>query len=267
MQTFMVAAVLLGLLCVMAEGAVQTETVAYQAGDTALRGYLAYDDAAAGKRAGVLVFPEWWGLNDYPKERARLLAGMGYVALAADMYGNGLAATDPTEAGKLAGQFRANWENGGRTLMRERAQAALAALAKDPRVDPERLGAIGFCFGGTCVLELAYSAPELTAAVTFHGSLTAPEPADLPRIKAHFLILHGADDPTVKPEAIIALQEGLRQAKADWEMIYYGGAVHGFSNPANDASPNHAIVAYNAEAARRSWETMREFFTEVLAKA
>jgi dienelactone hydrolase len=261
----MVMGVLAGL-CVMAQAAIKTETVTYQAGDTALQGYLAYDDAAAGKQPGVLVFPEWWGVNDYCKERARQLAAMGYVALAADMYGNGLVATDPTEAGKLTGQFRGNWENGGRALLRQRAQAALATLAKDPRVDPARLGAIGFCFGGTCVLELAYSAPNLTAAVTFHGGLTAPDPADFPQIKAHFLILHGADDPTVKPEQITALQEGLRAAKADWEMIYYGGAVHGFSNPDNVRSPNQTIVAYNAEAAQRSWETMGEFFKEILEK-
>ena len=265
MRTLLVVGILLGV-CMMAQGAIKTETVNYKAGETALQGYLAYDDAAGGKRPGVLVFPEWWGLNDYPKQRARQLAEMGYVALAADMYGNGLAATDPTEAGKLAGQFRGAWETGGRALLRQRAQAALATLAQDPRVDPARLGAIGYCFGGTCVLELAYSAPNLTAAVTFHGGLTAPDPADFPQIKAHFLILHGADDPTVTAEQIAATQKGLREAQADWEMIYYGGAVHGFSNPANDASPDHTKVAYNAEAARRSWETMGEFFKEILEK-
>ena len=155
-----------------------------------------------------------------------------------------------------------------RPLHRQRqlVVAALDVLRQRPEVDQKRIAAIGYCFGGTCVLELAYSAPNLTAAVTFHGGLTAPDPADFPQIKAHFLILHGADDPTVTAEQIAATQKGLREAQADWEMIYYGGAVHGFSNPANDASPDHTKVAYNAEAARRSWETMGEFFKEILEK-
>jgi len=262
MATVVAMLVVFGL-CAAAHAEVVTEAVQYQCGDTPLRGYLAYDNATTDRRPGVLVFHEWWGLNDYPRERARQLAEMGYVAFAADMYGEGKVTTDPTEAGKLAGQFRAAWTTGGRTLMRERAQAALAVLLKQPLVDPEHIAAIGYCFGGTVALELGYSGANVAGVVTFHGGLTAPEAADLPGIKARFLILHGADDPTIAPEAITALQQGLRQAHADWQMIYYGGAVHGFSNPAN-APATGGAVAYNEPAARRSWQAMRDFFDEVL---
>ncbi|HEY3398617.1 MAG TPA: dienelactone hydrolase family protein [Armatimonadota bacterium] len=264
MQTAVVVLLLLGL-SMATQAAIKTETVTYQAGDTVCQGYLADDDAGAGPRPGVLVFPEWWGVNDFPRERARQLAELGYVALVADMYGDGLVATDPAEAGKLAGQFRGAWDTGGRQLMRERAAAALAELVKNPRVDRQRVAAIGFCFGGTCALELAYSGAVLGGVVTFHGGLTVPEAADLARIKAHLLILHGADDPTIKPETITALQEALRQGKVDWEMIYYGGAVHGFTNPANVPAAG-SPVAYNEIAARRSGQAMRDFLAEVFAK-
>lgn len=257
MQTAL-AILLLATVCGSAEAAIKTQNVDYKSGDVALQGYLAYDDAVAGKRPGVLVFPEWWGLNDYPKERARALAEMGYVAFAADMYGKGVVATSPDEAGKLAGQFRANWEQGGQAEMRQRAAAGLAVLAKQPQVDPARLAAIGYCFGGTVALELAYSGADLSAAVTFHGGLTVPPAADRGRIRAHLLILHGASDANIKPETIAELQKALTDAGVDWEMVYYGGAVHGFSNPANTS-------AYQPRAAQRSWQTMQRFLAEVLA--
>lgn len=263
MRIVLTVALLLGL-SLAAPGAVKVEVVTYPAGEVTLQGYLAYDEAPVDQRPGVVVFPEWWGVNEYAQGRARQLAEKGYVALAADMYGNGQVATDPTEAGKLAGQFRADWTGGGRALMRERAAAALALLAQDPRVAAERLAAIGFCFGGTCALELAYSGAPLAAVVSFHGGLTVPDEADLPGMKASFLILHGADDPTIKPEQIAAFQEGLRQAGVDWEMIYYGGARHGFSNPANTGATGGS-VAYQERAARRSWQAMENFFAEVLS--
>lgn len=252
-------------LCATAEAMIKTEAVGYKSGDVALEGYLAYNSAQEGKRPGVLVFPEWWGLNDYAKMRARQLAEMGYVAFAADMYGKGVVTTDMAEAGKLAGQFRANWDSGGREMMRERAGAALAVLAKNPMVDTSRMAAIGFCFGGTCALELAYSGANLAAIATFHGGLTVPAPEDLARIKAAILILHGADDPSIKPETIAAMQKALDKGHVDWEMIYYGGAVHGFSNPANSDMSNN-MVRYDEKAAKRSWEAMRVFFNEVLRK-
>lgn len=260
------AAVLLALLaCAMASAKVVTAPVAYESGGTELEGYLAYDDALAGKRPGVLVFHEWWGLNDYAKNRAEALAEMGYVAFAADMYGKGVLAKTMDEAGKLAGQFRGRWDEGGRDLMRERAQAALAVLAKNPLVDTAHMAAIGYCFGGTVALELAYSGADLAGIATFHGGLVPPRESDLKHIKAAVLILHGADDPTVSQEAIAGTQEGLRKAGADWQMVYYGGAVHGFSNPANKGSASPAVL-YNEKAARRSWQAMKDFFTEILGR-
>lgn len=260
---FFGALVLILALCASAEAKIVTRDVPYRSGDVSLHGYLAYDDALSGKRPGVLVFHEWWGLNDFVKERARDLAQMGYVAFAPDMFGE--TTTDPAEAGRLAGQFRSNWTGGGRQLMRDRARVGLAQLTADSHVDATHLAAIGFCFGGTTALELAYSGAPLTAVVSFHGGLTVPDPADLASMKTRFLILHGADDATVKPEDITAMQDAFRKAKVDWDMIYYGGAKHGFTNPANGDKPG-AAVAYNELAARRSWQAMQDFFRDTLTQ-
>jgi dienelactone hydrolase len=243
-------------VCAMAQAAVVTRMVEYECGGKPYEGMLAYDDSISTVRPGVLVVHEFWGLNDYPKERARALAQMGYVAFAADMYGKGIVATAREEASKLAGQFRGRWEQGGRQDMRDRARAALAVLAGDPHVDPTKLAAIGYCFGGTVALELAYSGADLRGVASFHGGLTMPEEADLPNIKAKILILHGGSDAGAKPETIASLQAALTQAQVDWEMVTYGGAVHGFSNPGNTA-------AYQEAASRRSWAAMKAFFGEI----
>jgi dienelactone hydrolase len=233
-----------------------TKTVDYTQDGTVMRGFLAYDDTAPGKRPGVLVVHEWWGLNDFAKQVARKLAGLGYVALAADMYGNGHIATDRAEAAKLA-SLRENPQ-----LLRARATAALKALADNPRVDPKRLAAIGYCFGGTTVLELAYSGADLAGVVSFHGGLPKTTPDDLKRIKAAILVLHGADDSHVAAADITAFEQAMRQAKTDWQMVWFGGAVHGFANPANGNNPASG-VAYDARAARRSWQCMQDFFKEI----
>ncbi len=234
-----------------------TRTVEYGQDGTVMRGFLAYDDAFTGKRPGVLVVHEWWGLNDFARDRALKLAGLGYVALAADMYGGGATTRDRDEAGKLAGALLGNPD-----LLRARARAALQVLAADPRVDPKRLAAIGFCFGGTTVLELAYSGADLAGVASFHGGLPKARPDDLKRIKAAVLVLHGADDPHVSPADIAAFEQAMRQAGADWQMVFFGGAVHGFTNPA--AGNNQAAgVAYEARAARRSWRCLQEFFREI----
>lgn len=251
-------ALVLVCLCLTAvEAGIVTRTVEYGQDGTVMRGFLAYDDAIKGKRPGVLVVHEWWGLNDFARERALKLAGQGYAALAADMYGGGATTRDREEAGKLAGALRSNPD-----LLRARAQAALKYLAADPRVDPKRLAAIGFCFGGTTVLELAYSGADLAGVVSFHGGLPRLQPGDLNRLKASILVLHGADDPHVAPAEITAFEQAMRQAGADWQMVFFGGAVHGFTNPA--AGDNQASgVAYNARAARRSWRCLQEFFQEI----
>jgi dienelactone hydrolase len=222
-----------------------------------MRGFLACDDGLAGKRPGVLVVHEWWGLNDFARERAVKLAGLGYVVLAADMYGAGVTTRDREGARKLAGALLSN-----RDLLRSRAQEALKVLAADPRVAPKRLAAIGFCFGGTAVLELAYSGADLTGVVSFHGGLPRPQPGDLQALKAKILVLHGADDPLVPAADLTNFEQAMRQAGADWQMVFFGGAVHSFTNPA--AGDNKASgAAYDARAARRSWRYMQEFFREI----
>ncbi|MDI6854454.1 MAG: dienelactone hydrolase family protein [Deltaproteobacteria bacterium] len=232
------------------------QTVEYRQNGTLLKGYLAYDDAVKGRRPGVLVVHEFWGLNDFARQRADKLAEMGYTALAVDMYGEGKVTRDRAEATKLAGHVRST------PLMRERAQAGLKVLRKHNLVDPQRLAAIGFCFGGTTVLELAYSGADVKGVVSFHGGLTAPKPEDRKRLKAKILILHGAEDPHVKAEEIKAFQEAMRQAGADWQMIYYGGAVHSFANPEAGRDKSSG-VAYDPKAAARSWQHMQLSLQEI----
>jgi dienelactone hydrolase len=240
-----------------AQAAIRTEKVVYRHGDTELVGFLAYDDAVKGTRPGVLVAPEWWGLNDYARRRAEQLAGLGYVAFALDMYGKGKTTSDPKEAGQLAGTFRND-----RRLMRARASAGLDVLKNRPQVDPARLAAIGYCFGGTVVLELARSGADLKGVVSFHGGLATPNPADAKNIKGKVLVLHGADDTFESSAEIAAFQEEMRQARVDWQMVYYGGAVHSFTNPDADRAGIKG-VAYNEAADRRSWQAMRDFFAEI----
>lgn len=234
-----------------------TREVDYKSGETALKGFLAYDDARSGRHPGVLVIHEWWGINDYIRDRARQLAELGYVAFAPDIYGEGKVTTDPQQAGQWAGQIRQS-----PTLGRERARAGLNVLAALPQVDPDRLAAIGFCFGGTVALDLAYGGAPLKAAVCFHGSLPELKAAEAPQLKAAILALIGADDTAVKPEDRLKFEESLRKAKADWELVLYGGTVHAYTNPASDrlGMPN---IAYNARSATRAWAEMQRLFKEV----
>jgi dienelactone hydrolase len=252
------AALLVLVMAPQGLGKVVTQPVQYKQNDTVLEGFLAYDNDVKGKRPGVLIVHEWWGLNDFAKKAAERVARMGYVAFAADMYGKGKVTQSPEEAGRWAGQVK------GTPLMRERAQAGLKVLAQQELVNSRRLAAMGFCFGGTTVLELAYSGADVRGVVSFHGGLTAPKPEDLPNIKASLLVLHGADDPLVKPEEIVAFQEGMRQAKADWQMILFGGAVHSFTNPAATALKIPG-GAYDAHTAARAFQYMELFFKEIFA--
>jgi dienelactone hydrolase len=251
------ALALIGFSLAAVEARMVTRTVDYGQDGLVMRGFLAYDDGLKGKRPGVLVVHEWWGLNDFARERALKLAGLGYVALAADMYGGGATTRDREEAGKLAGALRNHPDR-----LRALAQAALKVLAADPRVDPQRLAAVGFGFGGTTVLELAYSGADLAGVVSFHGSLPRPQPRDFKGLKASILVLHGADDPHVPPADIAAFEQALRQGRADWQMVFFGGAAHGFINAAAGDNPATG-VAYDSRTARRSWRYMQEFFREV----
>jgi dienelactone hydrolase len=245
-----------------ARAAVVTKTVAYEQGGVKLQSVLVYDDQVTLQRPGVLVFPEWWGLNDYVKGRARQLAELGYVALAVDMYGGGRATTDPKVAGALAGQFY------GKPLMAERAQAALDQLLRTGLVDDKRVAAIGFCFGGAVAQTLAYSGAPLVGIVSFHGSLVPATPEAAKRNHARFLICHGALDPFTSPAALDAFKQSLDAAKIDYQLVIYSGAKHAFTNPEADAiaaATGLSGIGYNAAAARRSWALMQSFFGEIFA--
>jgi dienelactone hydrolase len=241
----------------LATAAVKTQVVEYQEGGTTLEGYLACDDAVQGKRPGVLVVHEWTGLGDYVKARARQLAEMGYLAFAADIYGKGVHPRTPQEAAAESGKYKQD-----RQLMRARVQASLAVLVANPLCDPKRVAAIGYCFGGTCVLELARSGADIAGVVSFHGGLDTPTPEDAKQIKCKVLVLHGGDDPHVPVKDVEAFENEMRAGGVDWQLVVYGGAVHGFTNSAlgNDKSRG---AAYDEKADRRSWEAMKAFFAEV----
>ena len=239
---------------------IHTEKIEYKHGDVVLQGYLAYDASNAEKRPGVLIVHEWWGHNEYAQMRARQLAEMGYVAFALDMYGKGVITSDPNKAGELAGAFYQD-----RQLMRERAGTGLDVLKKQKFADSNRLAVIGFCFGGTCALELARGGADLNGVVSFHGGLNTPHPEDAKNIKGAILALHGADDPYVKSEEVRAFQEEMRNAGVDWQLNYYGDAVHSFTNPAAGQDKSSG-AAYNEKAAERSWKAMQLFFNEIFNK-
>jgi len=248
----------LGLLAVnFAQGAVQTKTVEYKDGDTVLEGFLAYDDSIAGKMPVVLIVHEWTGLGPYVKKRAEQIAQLGYAAFAIDIYGKGIRPDNPQDAGKQASIYR-----GDRQLMRRRALAGLEEAKKFSFADANRIAAIGYCFGGGVVLEMARSGTDLKGVVSFHGNLDTPNPQDAKNIKAKVLVLHGADDPHVPQEQITAFQNEMRSAKVDWQMVFYGNAVHSFSNPDAGNDPSKGS-AYNKETDNRSWEAMKGFFKEI----
>lgn len=256
MKTILPAAVLMaGALTVSA--AIQSKTIEYQQGEATLEGVLVWDDAVSGPRPGVLVVHQWMGLTDYEKHRAGMLAQLGYVAFCADVYGKEVRPQNTAEARALAGKYK-----GDRALLRARVNAGLEVLRAQKMTDPKRVAAIGYCFGGTAVIELARSGAALSGVVSFHGGLDAPTPADDKNIKCPLLICHGADDPFNKPADVTALENSLRAAKVDWQLIKYGGAVHSFTQPmaGNDNSKG---AAYNERADHRSWAAMRTFFDEV----
>jgi dienelactone hydrolase len=248
---------ILVLICAMTtRAAIHTETVEYKQGDTTLEGVLVYDDAIQGKRPGVLVVHQWFGLTDYEKRRATMLAQLGYVAFCADIYGKDSRPKDVSEAGTQAGKYKSD-----RALLRARVNAALDVLKKNEFVDTKRVAAIGYCFGGTTVIELARSGADLKGVVSFHGGLDSPTPSDGKNIKCKVLALAGADDPFQKPEDLTAFESEMRDNKVDWQIYFYGGAVHAFTQP--DPGFVNAGAKYNEKADKRSWEAMKQFFAEI----
>jgi dienelactone hydrolase len=256
----------LSLAAMTSRASIVTRDVEYEQGGVKLQGYLAYDDAKAkgAKLPGVLVVHEWWGLNDYTRHRAFMLAELGYIAFALDMYGKGVLATDPKQAGELSGQFR------GKPLMAERAQAGLDQLLATGLVDPARVAAIGYCFGGSTVQALAYTGAPLAGIVSFHGGLIPATPETVAKLKAKILICHGALDPSMKQEQIDTYLKSLNDGKVDYQFVQYAGAYHAFTNPDADkiaeANPGmKGFVAYSPTADHRSWADMRVFFKEIFA--
>jgi dienelactone hydrolase len=249
------------LITTQAYAKIQSKAIEYKDGDAILEGYLVYDDSSKDKRPGVLIVHEWMGLGAYEKGRAEQLAALGYVAFAADIYGKGIRPKDGKEAAEFAGKYR----GGDRKVLRSRVNAALDVLKKQTMVDPKKTAAIGYCFGGTTVLELARSGAETLGVVSFHGGLATPAPMDAKNIKGKVLALHGGDDPFVKSEEVLAFQDEMRKGGVDWYFVSYGNAVHSFSNPAA-GNDNSKGAAYNEKADKRSWEAMRKFFKEIFGE-
>lgn len=253
-------AALLLALPLAAGAAIQSEAVEYQHGDAKLTGHLVYDDAVTGKRPGVIVVHEWWGLNDYAKKRAEMLAELGYVAFAIDMYGDDRVTEHAPEASGWMKQITENVDQ-----WQARALAGLDVLKEHERVDAERLAAVGYCFGGATVMQMAYAGADLDGVVSFHGSLPPATEEQQKNIKAGVLVAHGSADGFVPSERVLAFQQALDAADADWEMVIYGGARHGFTNPDAGKFGMDNLV-YDAEADKDSWEEMKDFLAEVLSR-
>lgn len=255
---FLIALGLLGLASA-AQAAIQTKEIPYKSADgTELVGYYAYDDAVSGKRPGVLVVHEWWGLNDYAKKRARDLAGLGYSALAIDMYGGGKHTEHPADAMAFMQAAMKDQQASD-----QKFDAGLALLKQQAQTNPEKIAAIGYCFGGGVVLNAARRGEPLLGVVSFHGALATQTPATPGSVKARVLVEHGAEDSMVTPQQVAAFKQEMDSAKVDYQFNAFEGAKHGFTNPDADrlSHGDHAPdLAYNAAADKKSWSQMQEFF-------
>ncbi len=254
---------LLLAVAVTAHGEIRGEPVEYASGGTTMKGYLAYDDAVSEKRPGILVVHEWWGQNEYARKRARMLAELGYVALAVDMYGDGKQAGHPDDAKKFSGEIGKNMDLG-----RKRFSAARKFLQEQKYTDPGRIGAVGYCFGGGVVLQMARDGMDLAGVASFHGGLSTSDPAKPGGVKAKILVLHGGDDKFIPPEQIEAFRKEMTAAGADFRFVSYPGAVHSFTNPEAEeyARRFNLPIGYNADADRKSWAEMQKFFRGIFGK-
>jgi len=259
MKTILIVIGLL-LVSISVEAKVVGKEVDYRSGDTALKGYIAYDDSFQGKRPGVLVVHEWWGQNAYARHRADMLAQAGYTAMALDMYGNGKQASHPDDAGKFAAAVRNNMPEA-----EARFQAALKVLKKQPTVNPQQIAAIGYCFGGGIVLEMARRGLPLDGVASFHGSLGTASPAKKGDVKAKIRVFNGADDPFTKPEQIAAFKKEMDNAGVDYKFFNYPGAKHSFTNPEADelGKKFNLPLAYNEKADKDSWAKLMQFFDKL----
>lgn len=237
--------------------AIQTRTIDYSHAGTALEGFFAHDDRRVQPLPAVLIAHAWRGRDEFVCAKARTLAGLGYAAFALDLYGKGILGANTEENARLMQPFMDD-----RGLLQSRMTAGLETLRQQPEVDSRRIAAMGFCFGGLCVLDLARTGADLRGVVSFHGLFIPPDNLAATRIRAKVLALHGFDDPMVPPEQVLALGRELTAAGADWQIHAYGNTVHAFTNPiAND--PAFGTV-YDEAADRRSWESLKSFLSEVL---
>lgn len=237
--------------------------VEYRSGDTVLKGYLAEKAGVKGKRPAVLVVHEWWGHNEYARKRARMLAEQGYVALAVDMFGDGKTAQHPDDAGKFAGEAMKN-----KGVGEARFNAALDFIKKQPSVDPARIAAIGYCFGGGVVLHMARQGADLKGVVSFHGSLATDSPAEAGAVKARVLVFNGDEDKMIPPEQVAAFKDEMGKAGASFRYVGYPGVMHSFTNPDADkfAAKFKLPLAYDSKADRDSWAQTKKFLKEIFSK-
>jgi dienelactone hydrolase len=237
----------------------QTSKIEYVDGNVLLEGYCALDDSKPGKKPVVIIAPDWSGRNDFACQKAEQLAELGYVGFALDMYGNGKVAKNDDEKKILMTPLMQD-----RELLRKRVLAAYETVNRLEVVNVARIGAMGFCFGGLCVLDLARSGVEMRGVVSFHGNLKAPENIPDKKIRAKVLALHGYNDPMVTPEVVKEFEDEMIAAEVDWQLHVYGNATHGFTNPmAHNVKDG---IIYNSLADKRSWASMRDFFAEVFAQ-
>lgn len=246
-----------------AQANVVGKEIDYADNGVTLKGYLAWDDAIEGKRPGVLVVHEWWGQNAYARERARMLAGMGYTALAVDMYGDGKTADHPADAGKFAAEVSKNMP-----VEKSRFEAAMKLLKADKTVEPDQIAAIGYCFGGGVVLNMARLGEDLKLVASFHGSLPTETPAQPGMVKAKVAVFTGADDPMAPPKVVNAFVEEMKKAGVDYTLTSYPGAKHSFTNPDADALGKkfNLPLAYDAAADRDSWNQLSHLLATVFGK-
>ena len=246
-----------------AEPKIVGKAVEYSSQGVVMKGYLAYDENTKGKRPGVVVVHEWWGLNDYARKRARMLAELGYTGLAVDMYGEGKEAMHPDDAGKFSSELMKNFD-----VAKIRFMAAMDFLKQQATVDSTHIAAIGYCFGGGVVLNMARQGIDLKGVASFHGSLNAVKPAQVGNVKAKILVLHGGDDKFIPTEQIEAFKQEMKSAGVDFQFFSYPGALHSFTNPEADALGKkfNMTIAYNADADLKSWDELKKFLSAIFKK-
>jgi len=262
-KSLLMAISLFGLaVSAVAQAAVHGKEVSYQANGTTLKGYVAYDDAFKGKRPAVLVVHEWWGHNEYARKRARMLAELGYTALAVDMYGDGKQAHHPDDAGKFATEVSKNMP-----MAKARFEAGMNLLRKEKTVDAGKLAAIGYCFGGGVVLNMARQGEDLKGVASFHGSLGTDSPAQPGKIKARIISFSGEADPMIGADSVAAFKKEMDAAGANYRVVTYPGAQHAFTNQeADELGKKFKLpLAYNEKADKDSWQQATVFLREIFS--